>query len=250
MCPYPLQRKRLLVEIKESLERYGAVETKMMSGQPLAEDEQDLYDVTSSEGLAEKIAWLDGIIKSMATEGQLTAGEKQELLAQIDGRIAAFESEVAAATAEGKPKKAEKAQTGREQAVARREHIAGQEPVRHPLKHEEAIKDLRVRVVPLLALEALPGLRSMDEMKKIGTRPDMEAEVERLEAESRGWFEADADFAARCALVAAAAAAKAQRSQQASSKKAATASKAKASDSWETVGSMGGAKDPRSWKSR
>jgi len=246
----PLQRKRLGAEIKTSAEKYSSIEAKMISGQPLAEDEQDFYDITTTEALAEKMDWLEGVIKAMVTDSQLTAGEKLQLLGQIDARVAAFEAEAAAATAEGKPKKAEKAMAGREQAVARRAHVAAIEPVRHPLKHEDAIKDLRARCIPLVQLEAQPGLRTMEEMKRIGSRLDMEAEAARLEEESRGWFEDDADFTARCAFVAAAAAAKAERAGKAAKKSAASAAKAKPSDSWETVGSMGSGKaqSNSSWK--
>ena len=117
--------------------------------------------------------------------------------------------------------------------------------MRHPLKHEDAIKALRVKIVPLLALEGTSGLRTMAEMKAIGTRPDMEVEVERLEGESRGWFEEDAEFAARCALVAAAAKAKASRKTTAE-KKAAKGKAARPEDAWETTSgaSEGG------WKTR
>jgi hypothetical protein len=51
-------------------------------------------------------------------------------------------------------------------------------------------------------------------------------------------FEEDDEFSARCALVAAAAEAKAKKKSGEAAKKAA-APKGKASDSWETVGSMG-----------
>jgi len=51
-------------------------------------------------------------------------------------------------------------------------------------------------------------------------------------------FEDDEEFSARCALVAAAAEAKAKKKSGEADKKA-SASKGKASDSWETVGSMG-----------
>ena len=105
----------------------------------------------------------------------------------MGARAEALAGEAAVARAEGKEKKAAKLEAQLEAVAARRVVVAAGEAVRHPLKHEDAIKQLRVAIAPLLALEAGPGLRSMDEMKKIGTRPGMEDEVAQLERDSRGW---------------------------------------------------------------
>jgi uncharacterized small protein (DUF1192 family) len=102
------QRKQLVTELKESCERYSNIEQKMMTGQALNNDEQDLYDVTSVEGINEKITWLESQIKTMVDQGQLTMGEKQQLLFQMDTRIKTLTSEIDIATKEGKVKKVEK----------------------------------------------------------------------------------------------------------------------------------------------
>jgi len=232
------QRKRLAGELKASSEQLTALEAKMMAAKPLTAEEQELYDLTSTEALAEKVAWLEVQLKAMVEAGTLTAGEKQQLGAQMGARAEALAGEAAVARSEGKEKKALKLEEQLGAVEARRAKVAAVEAVRHPLKHEDAVKQLRVAIAPLLALEAGPGLRSMEEMKKIGTRPGMEDEVSRLEVDSRGWFEEDEEFAARCALVAASAEAKAKKKSGEAAKKAA-APKGKASDSWETVGSMG-----------
>jgi hypothetical protein len=82
-------------------------------------------------------------------------------------------------------------------------------------------------------------------MKKIGTRPDLEAEAERLEAESRGWFETDAEFEARCELVKVSAQHKSASSSKAAAKKASKATSA--AEQWETMGSQGGRDPRRKW---
>lgn len=232
------QRKRLAGELRLSGEKLRALEAKMIAAQPLSDEEQELYDVTSTEALAEKVVWLEAQLKAMVDAGALTAGEKEQLLAQTGARAEALAAELEDARKEGKEKKAAKLEDALAGVTARRDKVGAVEPVRHPLKHEDAVKALRVAILPLLALEDAPGLRSMEEMKKIGTRPDMEDEVARLEADSRGWFEEDEEFSARCALVAAAAEVKVNRKNKEAAKKAA-APKGKASDSWETVGSMG-----------
>ena len=156
-------------------------------------------------------------------------------------RLEAVRDEHALAVAEAKPKRAEKLEAQLAGLSKRHAHVKEVEPVSHPLKHEARIKELHAAIVPLVKLEAQPGLRSMAEMKKIGLKPEYEDEIERLEEESRGWFEEDAEFAARCALVKAAAAAKANRASGAAKKKAAADAKKRPEDQWETVGSMGSA---------
>lgn len=211
----------------------------MFAAQALSPEEQEAYEVTSKESIAEKVAWLEAQLKAMVDGGQVTSGEKQQLLAQMETRADALAVELSAAKAEDKPKKAEKLEAQLGQVKSRISALKAAEPIRHPLKHEEAIKALRVAIIPLLKLEAMPGLRSMEEMKRIGTRPDMEAEVARLEADSRGWFEEDAEFSARCALIAAAAALKADKADKAA---AAKKNEKPSSAQWETVGSMGSGK--------
>lgn len=240
------QRKRLMEELKLALARFDAIEAKMISAQPLSSEEQDLYDQTSREGIDEKLSWLETQIKTLVEQGILTAGEKQQLLSQIEGRIGAVTAQLAEAETAGAQKRAEKMKTQLQQVTARRDKVRAVEPIRHELRHEAKIKALRVAIVPLVKLEAAPGLRSMEEMKKIGTRPELEAEAAKLEAESRGWFETDAEFEARCTLIKAAAEHKAESSSKAAAKKAASKS-ASASDQWETIGSQGGRDPRRKW---
>ena len=181
------QRKRLVKELKSKSDEIAAIEAKMMSAKPLSEEEQELYDLTTTDVIAEKVAWLESQLKAMVEAGTLTEPEKEQMCAQMSTRIEALEGEITAARAEGKEKKAVKLEEQLAAVQKRRAHVRDVEAVRHPLKHEDAIKQLRVAIAPLVALEGMPGLRSMEEMKKIGTRPGMEEEVAKLEEDSRGW---------------------------------------------------------------
>jgi hypothetical protein len=181
------QRKRLVKELKSKGEEITAIEAKMMSAKPLSEEEQELYDLTTTDVIAEKVTWLESQLKAMVEAGALTEPEKKQLSAQMSTRVEALEGEIAAARAESKEKKAVKLEEQLAAVQKRRAHVSAVEAVRHPLKHEDAIKQLRVAIAPLVALEAMPGLRSMHDMKKIGTRPGMEEEVAKLEEDSRGW---------------------------------------------------------------
>ena len=207
----------------------------MISVQALTTEEQDYYDSNSKDVLDEKIIWLDSQLKSMVDAGKVTAGEKQQLLAQLSTKYDELDSELKVSV--DKPKKAEKLASQMEMIAQRRETVRGIEPIRHPLKHEDAILGLRAAIIPIIKLEGMPGLRTMAEMTRIGTKPDMEAEVLRLESESRCWFEEDAEFLTRCAFIEAAAAKQAEKQAAAAAKKA--SSSKNSTDGWETVSSMG-----------
>jgi len=230
------QRRQLVSELKESGDRFNAIEQKMMTGQALNNDEQDMYDVTSREGIEEKITWLESQIKGMVDQGQLTMGEKQQLLFQMENRIKTLTSEIDISTKEGKVKKVEKLSNQLKGVTTRRDLVQNIEPIIHRLKYEDQILSLRLEVIPLVKLEEASGLRSMEEMKKIGTRPDLEAEANRLEKESRGWFEEDSEFNARCERISAEAN---RKYEKASKKKASGGGKSRPEDQWETVSSQG-----------
>ena len=55
--------------------------------------------------IEEKVKWLEGQLKAMVDEGNLTMGEKQQLLEQVEQKIQMAQKEIDSATAEGKPKK-------------------------------------------------------------------------------------------------------------------------------------------------
>mmetsp|Transcript_68405 Transcript_68405/g.190114 ORF Transcript_68405/g.190114 Transcript_68405/m.190114 type:complete len:159 (-) Transcript_68405:728-1204(-) len=98
--------------------------------------------------------------------------------------------------------------------------ISTTRPIRHPLKHEQAIVKLRRELIPLQQLEATKGrLLTMAETKKVGAIPDLIDEIEQLENDSRAWFEDDTEFNARCDTVANAAVKLVQKSQKAAAKK-------------------------------
>ena len=252
------QRRRLLSELNDMMTRFKGIEQQMIDVVPLSPEDQELYDLTSTEDLQTKITWLNQKLKNMVEQGEITAGEKQQLLVQVEEKIATVETELGAAVAEGKPKKEEKLKQMMGNVQARKQMLETIEPIRHPLKHEKDIKDLRLQVIPLEKLEATKGrLLTMAEMKKIGQKPELEDQIAELESQSRGWFEDDVEFQTRCDAVKMAATKLANKSSKVSLSlflstllssltcslvvcllQAAAAKKAK-DDEWETVGSMG-----------
>ena len=68
--------------------------------------------------------------------------------------------------------------------------------------------------------------------------------------ESRGWFEEDAEFQARCALVAAAAARAIEKATKSKKGASGGGGKSKPSDSWETMSSQGSGSGQSKWGGR
>ena len=143
-----------------------------------------------------------GEIKKYVDEGRLSASEKEELLKQLDSNLAATVEEVTKANAEGKPKKVEKLEEKRQGIITRKEAVSKIQPIQHRLKHGDEVQKLRVKLFPLLALEDKGRSMSLtlQDLKTLEEKSDIEAAIAGFEAASRGWFEEDEDFQARCAL--------------------------------------------------
>lgn len=209
-CESWRQRKRLAKVLQEASDVFQAIEQKLCSGAALDPREQALYESNSGQD-AEKIAWLQGEIKSMSEGGRLSAAEKEELLASMQANLAAVEAERAKATEEGKVKVVEKLAEKAAAIVQRKGKIAEAPPHQARLRHGDEVQKLRMRLLVLTALEERPksqGALTIADLQTLSEKPEIEAAVTELEKASRGWFEADDDFAVKCAFEAKEAAAK------------------------------------------
>jgi hypothetical protein len=146
------QKKRILKVLQDSTDAFKAVEAKLIAGTPLTLREQAVYESDSGQD-AEKLAWLQGEIKSMADGGMLTASERDELLETLRSSITALDEDIAAARSEGAVKKVEKLEERKAAVTARKMTIEKAPPVIHRLKRGEDIRKLRVRLLSLLSLE-------------------------------------------------------------------------------------------------
>ena len=135
-------------------------------------------------------------------EGCLIASEKEELLSTIDENIASVSEEIVAATAEEKPKKVEKLQEKLKGIQARKIVVQKIQPIHHRLKHGDEILKLRVKVLPMMALEDKGRSMSLTlaDLKSIEEKSDIENDIAHLESVSRGWFEDEADFILKCKI--------------------------------------------------
>ena len=151
---------------------------------------------------AEKIAWLQVEIKKFVDEGRLILSEKEELLVSIDENLTAVAEEIKIATAEAKPKKIEKLEEKLKGIQARKAVVQKIQAIQHRLKHGDDILKLRVKVLPMMALEDKGRSMSLTlaDLKSIEEKSDIETDIAHLENASRGWFEDEADFLLKCKI--------------------------------------------------
>ena len=135
--------------------------------------------------------------------GHLTSSEKEELLLSIDENLTSVTNEVTTAKTGGLPPKVvEKLEEKLQAVTARKAAVQKIQAIHHRLKHCDDILKLRVKVLPLMALEDKGRSMSLTlaDLKSIEEKSDLEADIAHLENASRGWFEDEADFLLKCKI--------------------------------------------------
>ena len=251
------QKKRMLKALQDCHERFQEVEGKLVAGTPLTAMEQAIYDANSGED-AEKISWLQKEIKAMADGGGLTSSERDELLDTLKTNLESLNTELEKAKEEKAEAKVKKLEEKKSALLERKSAIEKGPVVTHRLKHGDEIRRLRLRLLPLLALEDKGRSMSLTlaDLKTLEEKPELEEAIAALETKSRGWFLTDVEFAAMCAFEADEAGRKYKEQVRAQAAKKASKPQTKAlgGAGWATVGSSGarassGAKSKASGKS-
>eukprot|EP00928_Gymnodinium_smaydae_P086282 TRINITY_DN7026_c0_g1_i2.p1 TRINITY_DN7026_c0_g1~~TRINITY_DN7026_c0_g1_i2.p1 ORF type:complete len:352 (-),score=90.85 TRINITY_DN7026_c0_g1_i2:192-1247(-) len=197
--PTYAQRKRLLDILKERIVRVETIEAKMVKLETLSGEEQALFDDIGAEELRQKVKALNGAMQQMIEGGSLTSSEKSSLLEQFEKKDEALKSELAKSEAEGKSKKASALAQQREvlqktMSTLKDSGVASLPP----LRHGSELRKLHAKLANLARIEkASKGKYSLDELKQLGERPELEEAVAVLEARSRMWLEEDAVFRER-----------------------------------------------------
>lgn len=193
------QKKRLLKFLQEKHEEFKVLEAKLVTGALLSPQEQAIYDANSGSD-EEKITWLQNAIKEMVDQGEVTAREKTEILKNIEQNLANLHTEIEAAKAENKPKKVEKLEEKKAAALTRKAFVEKIAAIPPRLRHGEDIRKLYMKLFPLQVLEDKGRSMSLtlQDLKLLEPKVDIENEIKELENESRGWFEVDEDFTERC----------------------------------------------------
>lgn len=192
-------KRQLLAILREKLVKLDEAEQKLIARQELDKDLQKLYDTLSVDGLKEKVKVMAGEMQANIEAGELTSGERSQALEQLDGKLEALEGELAKAAADGKAKLQTKLEEQKEKIKEQKQKISEIKPVPlADLKYAAEIQRLHKRIAGLVKLEKESGGKyTLDQLKALGEKPEMEEAVSVLEARSRTWFESDEEFKAR-----------------------------------------------------
>lgn len=179
-CPSWSEKKGCMTVISNIKSKLSAIEQKLMSGNPLSDDEQGFYDSVSSDTLDEKQNFVKELMHKQVDEGKITSQEKATLLAQVNERYETVSKELLDANG----KKKEKLTGVKQKVEARKAKLSNITPQQPPrLKHEAAIFSLRTELEPLLELEEQTSgrLLSLKETKIMARKDEILDEIAQLE---------------------------------------------------------------------
>lgn len=192
-------KKRLLDSLREKLARLDEAEKKLIARETPDAALQSLYDTLDVDGLKEKSKIVTVDMQAMIDAGQLTSDEKSQASEQLDAKLAALQTDLKKAEADGKEKLKAKLEEGKEKLKATKAAVSDAKPAAlAPLKYAAEIQRLNKRLLGLAKLEKeCNGKYTIEQLKGLGERPDMEEAMSVLKTRSRTWFESDEEFKAR-----------------------------------------------------
>ena len=201
VCPSWTEKKCCSEVLKAALDTVTKMDSKLMTGTPLLDDEQEFYDaVGGSTAVQTKIEFLKKQMQKQVESGPMTSTELGKLLEQVTDKIKLLDDEIQTATQQSKEKKVANLNLQKEKALTRRKMLEDKSPQPpHPLKHDNQIMKLKKQLQPLLQLEqsAKGRLLTMKETKDLATKDELLIEIAELEEASQGWFEYDDIFEVR-----------------------------------------------------
>mmetsp|Transcript_27788 Transcript_27788/g.89800 ORF Transcript_27788/g.89800 Transcript_27788/m.89800 type:complete len:197 (-) Transcript_27788:509-1099(-) len=182
------QRRRALDVVKAARARLAAIEVKLAEMQELTSEDQQFYDSADDEGLQQKQEVLQIILDNMISKGQLTKNEQKEVLVQLQEKLDAIDTQIQAAAAAGQAKKEGKLREVREKLELRRVTVTSAAAIVHKPKYEAEIKAVQKRLAALAVLEKSAKVLPLEDVLKLNAKPKLVADLEAMQAESRGWF--------------------------------------------------------------
>jgi len=204
-------RRRLVQLLQDAVRQIEAAEAKMVAREALTPVEQAKYDLTSRQGLEEKLAFLQASMKEQVSAGALSAAERETVLREMDERLKAMKEEQDKAAADGHEKPAMKLAEQRAALTARRDALkttfAATQPASWPVKAIADIRQCRSQLIRLDKIEAagaagaggkaLTAAEALARRTELDTRGPIEERLAELAAEARMWFETASEFEAR-----------------------------------------------------
>merc|ERR1712216_442512 len=178
------QKRALLKAMNELQSILTEHEKAAQNGQPTTPDVQDLYD--NVQDMDSKLTWLKEQMDNMIDKGYLSKGEISEMLEDFEGKAEKLEELIAKAKGEGKKTaKFEEQAKLLDSKVARLKEIP---PWKRPVKNAKEIAQIKRKLADLEKIETARGLQSVETLKKLHAKPELEKQLRALEADNLGWF--------------------------------------------------------------
>jgi len=195
------QMKKLADMLKERVAKLDEIEAKMIAMKQLDAEEQKMFDSIGAEALKTKIKFVNVKLQSAVDDGQLTEKEKITFLEQLEGKLEMLGLERTKAECEGKAKKVEALDKQKEIMLKTKQTVKDASAVSlTPLKYAAEVRKLYAKMNDILRIEKEKrGNYSIEELKKIGEKVELEEAIMTLETNSRMWLEDDETFAERIA---------------------------------------------------
>jgi len=192
-------KKCLLDALKERVSKLDECEQKMIAREAIPPELQTLYDTLDATGLKEKMKIMAVELQESIDNGELTSEEKSAVLEQLAGKLEALQEQLTKAEAEGKAKTVTKLEEAKEKLKATKATVADNSPAPiAPLTYGEEIQRLHKRIKGLDKLEKeSAGKYTLDQLKALGEKPEMEEAMVVLQTRSKMWFESDDCFKVR-----------------------------------------------------
>jgi len=198
-CSSWSQKKACVTALERLKLMLNALDTKLLSGTPMADAEQDFFDTVSLTSLEEKEELVKHHMQQQVEDQQnITKSEKEVLLSQVMERLKIVDDDINGS--KGKTKKLEKLAITKAKILQRKELLEKITPkLPHKLRNEADILKLRMELRPIQAIEdgAKGRLMTLKETQTLARKAEILEEIEELEEKSRDWFEEDDAFQAR-----------------------------------------------------
>ena len=153
-----------------------------------AVDDAEMARYEAAVELPEKVNAVTAAMEAMIDEGQLTAREKAALVPQLRQKAEALEADAAKASG----KRAEKLAEAAAKVRARADRADANPPFVHAIPNDKKLVKLYRELAELERIEKAQQ-QSLDVIRKLERKPDVEAEIARIEGAARGLFEDGCD---------------------------------------------------------
>merc|ERR1712216_1062632 len=123
---------------------------------------------------------------AMFDKGYLSKGEIAEMLEDFEEKGDKLQEHIEKAKADGKKTaKLEEQAKLLDSKVARLKEIS---PWKRPVKNAKEIAQIKRKLGELEKIETARGLQSVETLKKLHAKPELEKQLRALEADNLGWF--------------------------------------------------------------